>query len=115
MYCFRFPDRKTFRTLAAAEGLLTADDELITASHTFAIDEIGVITKGGEYDLETGEVITPPKVLSGWHVNVVGDLAPEAWDQYLVVVNHPVRVFFGCSTKSVLFLTAQTEPANQHH
>ena len=100
MYCYKFPDQSTFRTLAAAEGLLTADDELITASHTFAIDEIDGITYGGEYDFETGEVITPPKVLSGWHVNVVGDLAPEAWDQYLVVVNHPVRVFFGGPTQA---------------
>ena len=100
MYCFRFPDQSTFRTLAAAEGLLTDDDELITASHTYSLDEVGVISKGGEYDPETGEVITPPKVLSGWHVNVVGDLAPEAWDQYLAVVNHPVRVFFGGPTQA---------------
>ena len=59
------------------EGLLTADGELITASHTFAIDEVGTITKGGEYDPETGEVITPPKVLRGWHVNYAGE-PPEA-------------------------------------
>jgi hypothetical protein len=95
MYCYKFQSRAQFRTLAAAEGLLTADGELITASHTFAIDEVETIIEGGEWDPETGEVITPPKVLSGWHVNVVGDLAPEAWDQYLAVVNHPVRVFFG--------------------
>ena len=100
MHYFRFQSRAQFRTLAAAEGLITADDELITASHTFAIDEIGTITKGGEYDPETGEVITPPTVISGWHVNVVGDLAPEAWDQYLAVVNHPVRVFFGGPTQA---------------
>lgn len=39
MYCFRFTSHAQFRTLAAAEGLLTHDDELITASHTHAIDE----------------------------------------------------------------------------
>jgi hypothetical protein len=39
MYCYKFSTRAQFRTLAAAEGLLTADDELITASHTFALDE----------------------------------------------------------------------------
>ena len=92
MYCFRFPDRAQFRTLAAAEGLVTADDELITASHTFAIDEVGVITKGGEYDPETGEVITPPKVLSGWHVNYAGE-PPEAWEKFLVTPEHPARVW----------------------
>ena len=40
MYCYRFQSRTQFRTLAAAEGLVTTDDELITASHTFAIDEV---------------------------------------------------------------------------
>ena len=92
MYCYRFQSRAQFRTLAAAEGLVTADDELITASHTFAIDEVGTITKGGEYDPETGEVITPPKVLSGWHVNFAGEL-PEGWEEYVVSPENPVRVW----------------------
>ena len=100
MNCYKFPTRAKFRTLAAAEGLLTEDGELITNSHTNAIDEVGVISKGGEYDPETGEVITPPTVLAGWHVNVIGDLAPELWDRYLVVVNHPARVFFGGPTQA---------------
>lgn len=39
MNCYRFQSRNQFRTLAAAEGLLTEDDELITNSHTHAIDE----------------------------------------------------------------------------
>lgn len=98
MYCFRFPSRAQFRTLAAAEGLLTEDDELITASHTFAIDEIGVIYEGGTYDAE-GEVITPPVALTGWHVNFAGD-PPESFDEYLVVVNSPSRIFFGGPTQA---------------
>jgi hypothetical protein len=93
MYCYRFNSRNQFRTLAAAEGLITADNELITASHTFAIDEIGTITEGGTYDAE-GNVITPPTPLTGWHVNYAGD-PPEAWDQHLVIVNTASRVFFG--------------------
>jgi hypothetical protein len=100
MNCYKFPTRAKFCSLAAAEGLLTEDDELITNSHTHAIDEVGIITKGGEYDPETGEVITPPTVISGWHVNVIGDLAPETWDRYLVVVNHPARTFFGGPTQA---------------
>ena len=99
MYCYRFPSRQQFRTLAAAEGLINADDELITSSHTFAVDEIGVIYEGGSYDPETGEVITPPTALPGWHVNTLG-LAPEAWDAYLVVVNSPVRIFAGGATQA---------------
>jgi hypothetical protein len=93
MYCYRFNSRNQFRTLAAAEGLITADNELITASHTHAIDEIGIITEGGTYDAE-GNVITSPVALTGWHVNTAG-LAPEAWDQHLVIVNTATRVFFG--------------------
>ena len=93
MYCFKFPNKAQFRTLAAAEGLLTEDDELITASHTFAIDEVGTLTEGGTYDAD-GEVIEAPTVLPGWHVNTQG-LAPEAWDAHLIIVNSASRVFFG--------------------
>ena len=100
MYCFRFNSRNQFRTLAAAEGLLTEDDELITNSHTHAIDEIGIIYEGGTYDPETGEVITPPTALPGWHVNVIGDLAPDAWDSHLIIVNSASRIFFGGPTQA---------------
>ena len=93
MYCYRFNNRNQFRTLAAAEGLLTEDNELITASHTHAIDEIGIIYEGGTYDAE-GEVITPPVALTGWHVNTAG-LAPEAWDEFQVNPATPSRIFAG--------------------
>ena len=91
MYCYRFQSRNQFRTLAAAEGLVTEDDELITASHTHAIDEIGIIYEGGTYDAE-GEVITPPTALPGWHVNTAG-IAPEAWEEFLVTPQNPKRVW----------------------
>ena len=91
MYCYRFNSRNQFRSLAAAEGLLTEDDELITNSHTHAIDEIGVIYEGGTYDAE-GEVITPPTALPGWHVNTAG-IAPEAWEEFLVTPQNPKRVW----------------------
>lgn len=97
MYCYRFNSRNQFRTLAAAEGLVV-DDELITASHTFAIDEIGTLYEGGTYDAD-GEVITPPVALAGWHVNYAGE-PPEAWDPYLVVVNSASRIFFGGPTQA---------------
>jgi hypothetical protein len=96
-YCFRFPTRQQFRTLAAAEGLVV-NDELITASHTYSLDEVGTIHEGGEYGPD-GEVITAPVALTGWHVNTIG-LAPEAWDQYLVVVNSPARIFLGGPTQA---------------
>ena len=103
MYCYRFQSRAKFRTLAAAEGLITTNDNgdevLITGGSGWAIDEVGTISKGGAYDPETGEVITPPTILSGYHINSVG-LAPEAWDQFLVVVNNPARIFFGGPTQA---------------
>jgi hypothetical protein len=92
MHCYKFSTRTHFRSLADAEGLITEDNELITASHTHSIDEVGTITKGGEYDPETGEVITPPTVISGWHVNYAGE-PPEAWEEYLVTPQHPARVW----------------------
>lgn len=92
MNCYRFPSREQFRALAADEDLLTEDDTLIISSHTFAIDEIGVITKGGAWDPETGEQLEPPTLLDGWHVNTVG-LEPDAWEAYAVTPLNPVRVF----------------------
>jgi hypothetical protein len=98
MYCYKFTSRNQFRTLAAAEGLITEDGELITTNHTFAIDEVGTLTEGGTYGAE-GVVITPPVALPGWHVNTAG-IAPEAWDEFLVVVNTPSRIFFGGPTSA---------------
>jgi hypothetical protein len=98
MYCYRFNSRNQFRTLAAAEGLLTEDNELITASHTHSLDEIGTLHEGGTYDAE-GNVITPPVALPGWHVNYAGE-PPEAWDAHLVVVNSASRIFFGGPTQA---------------
>lgn len=99
MYCYRFPSKEIFYELAQAEGLLTDGGQLITTDHSFAIDEIGVITRGGEWDPETGEVLVPPTVIDGHHCNTIG-LAPEAWDQYLCIVNHPARVFFGGANRA---------------
>jgi hypothetical protein len=97
MYCYKFPSQAAFRTLAAAAGYITTNDEgaevLRTGGHGWALDEVGTIYEGGTYDTN-GEVITPPVALSGWHVNYVGE-PPEAWDEYLVVVNSAVRVFLG--------------------
>ena len=87
----RFPDEAT--GMAVLADYRTEDGDWITASHTHALDVIGTISTGGEYDLETGEVITPPEVLPGWHVNYMGEL-PEEWKDYVVTPEQPVRVFF---------------------
>ena len=92
----RFPDESTGMAALDAAGLTTTNEDgdtvVLTASHTHALDVVGVISIGGEYDPETGEVLTPPVLLSGWHVNYVGDL-PDGWDAYLVEPKHPSRVF----------------------
>ena len=44
---------------------------LIQYTHDRAIDVIGIITEGGEWD-DDGNVITEPTALDGWHVNYIG-------------------------------------------
>jgi hypothetical protein len=85
----RFPDEATAKAVLA--DYLTGDDTWITASHTHALDVIGTISRGGEWD-EEGNVITPPEVLPGWHVNYVGEVS-ESWNQFVVNPVEPYRVF----------------------
>ena len=92
----RFPDESTGMPALDAAGFTTTNEDgdtvVLTASHTHALDVIGPIYKGGTFDLDTGEVLTPPVLLSGWHVNYIGEL-PDGWDAYLVEPKHPSRVF----------------------
>jgi hypothetical protein len=92
----RFPDESTGMAALDAAGLLYTDDDGVThpltASHMHALDAIGPIYTGGTYDPDTGKVITPPVLLSGWHCNYIGEL-PEGWDQYLVTPKQPNRIF----------------------
>lgn len=87
----RFPDAETGMKALDDAGLLDGDQQFITASHDHALDVIGTITTGGEWD-EEGNVITPPTVLDGWHVNYSGEL-PDGWEKYVVEPQQPVRVF----------------------
>jgi len=88
----RFPDESTGMAALDAAGLLDAEGTPLTASHAHALDVIGPIYTGGTCDPETGGVITPPVLLSGWHVNYIGEL-PEGWGQFLATPRHPARVF----------------------
>jgi hypothetical protein len=88
----RFPDETTGLAALDAAGLLDADGNLLTASHTHALDVIGPISIGGTYDPDTGEQIAPPTPLPGWHCNYIGEL-PDGWDQYLVTPEQPVRMW----------------------
>ena len=87
----RFPDEQAW-TAAATEAGFLIDDTLAAYTHDRAIDVVGTITRGGEYDPETGAVIVAPTVLAGFHVNYSGDL-PETWAEFVVEPAAPYRVF----------------------
>ena len=92
MTCFlRFPDEQAWLTAAADAGFM-AGDALAAYTHDHAIDVVGTITRGGEYDPETGVVIVAPTVLAGFHVNYSGTL-PETWAEFVVEPAAPYRVF----------------------
>jgi hypothetical protein len=91
-YYLKFPNEKTAKQLLEKAGFLDEDKNIISCTHDYAIDVVGVITEGGECD-EEGNVITQPITLSGWHINYVGEL-PVELEQYLVTPENPVRVFF---------------------
>jgi len=96
---FRFPDEATWLDAARDAGfLVTVTDEdgndteqLAAYTKDHAIDVVGTITRGGEWD-EEGNEITPPTVLDGWHINYQGEL-PDGWEQYMVTPETPARVF----------------------
>ncbi len=88
---FRFPDAETGMKALDDAGLLDGDLQFITASHDHALDVIGTISRGGEWD-EEGNVITLPTLLDGWHVNYSGEL-PEGWEEFVVEPENPVRVW----------------------
>ena len=88
---FRFPDEATGIAALDAAGLVNEDGGYITASRFHALDVIGPISRGGEWD-EEGNVITPPEVLDGWHLNYRGEV-PDGWDVYAVWPGQPVRVW----------------------
>ena len=93
MYCYAFPDRDTF--VASCEALGWASEGVVLSyTHDRAIDEVGPVeTLPGTYD-EDGVELTAPTYNYSHHVNFMGE-APEEWDEYLIVVNSPSRIFAG--------------------
>ena len=86
----RFPNESAWLTAATDAGFIV-DDALAAYTHDRAIDVVGAIARGGEYDDE-GAVIVAPTVLPGFHVNYSGEL-PEGWDEFVVEPAAPYRVF----------------------
>ena len=101
---FRFTDEAAWLTAARAAGFMAdvsvyddkgvqtgTEEKLIAYTSKHAIDVVGTITEGGEWDDE-GNEITPPTVLDGWHVNYQGKV-PDDWEQYAVTPQNPFRVW----------------------
>ena len=107
MTCFlRFPDESAWTTAVTEAGLYSEPDEdgrttLMAYTHDHAIDVVGIITRGGEWDPETGVVLVPPVILDGWHVNYQGEL-PDEWEQYVVTPQNPARVWAGAAATDPL-------------
>jgi hypothetical protein len=87
----RFSNEATGMAALQVAGFVAKDGRLILASHNHALDVIGVITAGGEWN-EDGAEIVSPVALSGWHINYIGEL-PDGWASYVVTPEQPVRVF----------------------
>jgi hypothetical protein len=98
MICYQFPNRATWRQLAIQTGLaarVNGEFQLLSG-HGIAIDEVGsVVTVDAVVDAATGNVITPPVLAPGFHVNLIHPDPPEELDSYLIMVNSPSRIFFG--------------------
>ena len=94
---FRFADENAWLTAARAAGFMTTvtdeegneTEQLKAYTHNYAIDVVGSITRGGEWDDE-GNVITPPETLDGGHLNYQGEL-PDGWEEFAVYPANPAR------------------------
>ena len=58
----------------------------------WALDVVGVIFEQGTYDDKTGEEITPPVPLPGFHINFSGPY-PNGLEPYKVEPTTPYRTF----------------------
>ena len=54
-----------------------------TADLGWALDVVGIIWEGGEWDPDTGEELTPPVPLPGFHINFSGPYA-NGLDKYKI-------------------------------
>lgn len=99
-YFLKFPDEATAQTALEAAGIYVAPignnpGYYKQADIGWAFDPIGTITRGGVYDQETGEELTPPTVLDGWHANYIGESLPSELSTYNLTPapSTPYRVF----------------------
>ena len=76
----RFPSQEVWEQAAAAVGVRVNNPTLV--------EEESV-------DPDTGDVITPPTPMDGWHVNYKAATLPSDLEAYVVTPNSPHRKFAG--------------------
>ena len=97
---FRFADETAWLDAARTAGFLTTvtdedgneSEQLQAYTHSHAIDVVGTITGGGEWD-EDGTETVAPTTIDGFHVNYLGPL-PTGWEAYEVTPDSPQRIWF---------------------
>jgi hypothetical protein len=87
----RFPDRATFEATLPAGFEPQGETGSPLPDGISALSIIGAMYDGGTFDAQ-GNVITPPSLVAGFHVNALGTL-PDAWKGYQVFPASPDRVF----------------------
>ncbi len=96
-FYLRFPTEAAWLAAAQAAGFwITEEPERpLRYSHDHYFDVLGELSEGGEWDPETGEVITLPTLLEGFHVNArfSGDTLPTGWEAFVVNPAQPQRDF----------------------
>ena len=118
-YYLRFPSQEVWEQAAAAVGVRVNNPTLIEEesidpdtgdiipavyednwswsyyTHDWAVDDVGVIyNDDGVYDTDTGDVITPPTPMDGWHVNFKSAKDID-WSGFPVHPQTPYRKFAG--------------------
>ena len=100
---FKFDDEAAAMAVLQPEGYYVAEEvDTVTKDVTpgfyktadlgWALDVVGVIFEQGTYDDKTGEEITPPVPLPGFHINFSGPY-PNGLEPYKVEPTTPYRTF----------------------
>jgi hypothetical protein len=105
-YYLHFPSQEVWKQAAQAVGVLNVvnvgteeepdmQEQWSYYTNDWAVDDIGVIyNEDGVYNQETGEEITPPTPIDGWHVNFKS-VEPMDWSGFLINPQSPYRIFAG--------------------
>lgn len=117
---FRFPTEEAWNEAALTLGVASIRSVLVTEAtydeetveeltpaeyedqttwsyytHDYSCDVVGTIyNNDGVYNEETGEVISEPTAMEGYHVNFIGEL-PEELQANIVTPVSPYRKFAG--------------------